>query len=216
MLTINDTLARDDLPLETQRCTYRATIVGTQLSHYGCSVAQPARCQNATEGCKSSAGPFLRSDSHFERVVHSIGRSSIEGILTTNSPCAQPRFRDDSSQSRFALFKNVKSSLLNARFECPRVTSIMAKKSCGLRILKISSVEHHYTGIASGQLFHGSLLVLRKEHLETRRWLMFLKVSSNETHHPSESRNRAQGSRCLHPLAATPRRITQLCTCVAQ
>ena len=54
-------------------------------------------------------------------------------------------------------------------------TRIMAKESCGLRILKISSVEHHCTGIASGQLFHGSLLVLTKEHLETRRWLMFRK-----------------------------------------
>ena len=32
VLTINDAPARDDLPLGTQRCTYRATIVGTQLS----------------------------------------------------------------------------------------------------------------------------------------------------------------------------------------
>ena len=130
--------------------------------------------------------------------------------MTTNSPCAQPRFRDDSSQPRFALFKNVKPSLLNARFECPRVTSIMAQESCGLRILKISSVEHRCTGIASGQLFHGSLLVLTKEIWKPEGGLCFDK----ETHHPSESRNRAQGSRCLHPLAANLRRITQLCTCL--
>ena len=41
-----------------------------------------------------------------------------------------------------------------------------------------------------------------------------LKVSSKETHHLGESRNRSQGSQCFHPLAATPRRITQLCTCL--